>query len=215
MLSLCWLFSIVTAALLACSNALVSNISFGRTDTQRHGFGERRKVLSSSELNSFSSAGMWNNGLSYGKGTFRFYKSFEDWMSVFPQEDREAFPEIFNFPEGVYEVRMNKPLGIVFEEVEPGKGVYVAGLVEGGQAGDVLLAITAVKVAGAKWERRLIPALKFDFETVVGAIGSNDRKWGCDDVVLLFRRYQQGDDEKVQSFLNFFEPPYDSMWKQR
>jgi len=87
----------------------------------------------------------------------------------------------------VYEISLSKPLGIVFEELDAGgkSGVFVAGLVEGGnaeeqgivQVGDRLVAVTAVKVIGAKWERRLIPALEFSFDTVVGAIGSNDVKW--------------------------------------
>merc|ERR1712125_147826 len=74
-----------------------------------------------------------------------------------------------------------------------GKGVYVQDLVEGGNAdiqgivkpGDVLVGITAVKIVGAKWERRLIPCRTFDFDTMVGAVGSNDPKWGCSDVILL------------------------------
>ena len=113
-------------------------------------------------------------------------------MGVFPKEDREAFPEIFNLPKGTYEVILSKPLGIVFEEIEAGKGVFVQDLVEGGaaerqgkiQRGDVLVGITAVKIVGAKWERRLLPARPFDFDTVIGAISSNEPKWGCDDVVL-------------------------------
>ena len=52
------------------------------------------------------------------------------------------------------------------------------------QRGDVLVGITAIKVVGAKWERRLLPARPFDFDTVIGAISSNEPKWGCDDVVL-------------------------------
>ncbi len=53
---------------------------------------------------------------------------------------------------------MVKPLGIIFEEIEIGKGVYVQDLVEGGNAermgtikkDDVLIAVTAIKVVGAK-----------------------------------------------------------------
>lgn len=55
-------------------------------------------------------------------------------MSPFPPEDRELYPEIFELPNGVYEVSMQKPLGIVFEELEIGRGVYVQDLVEGGNA---------------------------------------------------------------------------------
>mmetsp|Transcript_2418 Transcript_2418/g.3716 ORF Transcript_2418/g.3716 Transcript_2418/m.3716 type:complete len:212 (+) Transcript_2418:87-722(+) len=176
----------------------------------------------STELNQFKVAGMWNSGNSYGKGAFRFYKRFDDWMSPFPEEDRELYPELFNFPKGVYEVSMLKPLGIIFEEIEIGKGVYVQELVEGGNAdrmgaiqpNDVLVGVTAIKVVGAKWERRLIPAKDLSFDTVVGAIGSNERKWGCEDVVLQFMRPDEVEDmAKVEEFLSFFNPPGDSPWR--
>jgi len=76
-------------------------------------------------------------------------------MKPFPKEDRELYPDMFCIPDGVYEVRMAKPLGIVFEELEAGGGgVYVTDLVEGGNAelqgivkpGDKLIGVTAVKV---------------------------------------------------------------------
>jgi hypothetical protein len=118
---------------------------------------------------------MWNGGNSYGKGQFKFYAGFEKWMSVFPDEDRKANPELFNLPKGVYEVKLEKPLGIVFEEIDFGKGLYVQDLVDGGNADiegsvqkdDILIGITAVKIVGAKFERRLIPCLGFDFDTMV------------------------------------------------
>ena len=158
---------------------------------------------------------MWNRGLNFGKGDFKFYSSFEDWMKVFPQEDREAYPEVFNLPKGVYEVSLPKPLGIVFEEIESGRGLYVKELVEGGyaaqsgliQPGDVLVGMTAVKIVGAKYERRIIPARKFDFDTMVGAVTSNDPKWGCNDVVLMLERPDECDRKKVDDFMDFFEPP--------
>ena len=58
----------------------------------------------------------------------------------------------------MYEVSMAKPLGIVFEEIEIGNGVFVQDLVEGGfadtqgkiQPGDVLVGVTAIKVVGGK-----------------------------------------------------------------
>lgn len=163
--------------------------------------------------------GMWGSGLNFGKGDFCFYKSFDSFMKVFSEEDRQAFPEIFNIPKGVYEVSMTKPLGIVFEEIEVGnKGVFVQELVEGGlaetqgkiQPGDVLVAVTAIKVVGAKFERRLIPARKFDFDTTVGAIGSNEPKWQCSDVILMFERPGESDPKEVDKFLEFFEPPFDN-----
>jgi len=164
---------------------------------------------------------MWNRGNAYGKGDFRFYKSFDEWMSPFTA-DKDAYPELFSLPTVVYEAILDKPLGIVFEEIEIGKGVFVQDLVEDGNAkddgtvqiGDELIGITAVKVSGAKWERRMLPATTFDFDTVVGAIMSNEDKWGCADVVLQFKRPGECDEEKVKTHLEFFEPPVDTPWKQ-
>ena len=162
----------------------------------------------------------WNSGNAFGKGTFRFYEGFDEWMKPFPDEDREKFAEMFNFPSGVYEVKLPKPLGIVFEEIEIGKGVFVQDLVEGGAAerqgiikpGDILTGVTAIKVSGAKWERRLLPAKNFDFDTVIGAIGSNEGKWGCNDVIMQFKRPDEANDEEVEAFMEFFEPPRDNPW---
>ena len=41
---------------------------------------------------------------------------------------------------------------------------------------------------GAKYERVLVPAQELDFDTIMGAIGSNTDKWGCNDVVLHLKR---------------------------
>lgn len=127
---------------------------------------------------------------------------------------------MFSLPKGVYEVKLGKPLGIVFKEIEVGKGVFVQDLVEGGSAdrqgiikpGDILTGITAIKVSGAKWERRLLPAKNFDFDTTVGAIGSNEQKWGCSDVILQVKRPFEANDEEVDAFMEFFEPPRDNPW---
>jgi hypothetical protein len=198
--------------------------------------------------------GMWGSGLNFGKGEFKFYRSFDSFMKPFTDEDKADFPEVFNLPKGVYEVSMTKPLGIIFEEIETGSGVFVQDLVEDGLADiqgmiapdDILIGITAIKVVGgkeydlensilvrtpifcrkipfslnrishcyfpisilAKWERRMIPARKFDFDTTVGAIGSNEPKWSCNDVVLMFERPGQCVREEVDAFLEFFEPPF-------
>lgn len=166
---------------------------------------------------------MWNRGLNFGKGQFKFYKGFDQWMSVFPEEDRKEYPEVFNFPAGVYEVELEKPLGVVFEEIDMGKGLYVQDLVEGGNAerqgiiqqDDVLVGITATKVVGAKYERRLIPARKFDFDTMVGAVESNAPRFGCESVILAFERPSEADPAKTDEFMSFFEPPFDNPWKQQ
>ena len=139
-------------------------------------------------------------------------------MSPFPEEDKQAYPEIFTLPKGCYEVDLEKPLGIIFEEIDVGKGLFVQDLVAGGNAersgmvkvGDNLVAITAVKIVGAKFERRLIPCRGFDFDTMVGAIESNNPKWGCDSVVLMLERPDEADSAKVDEFLEFWEPPFDS-----
>ena len=174
-------------------------------------------------LEGINTSFMWNAGLDFGKGDFAFYSNFDRMMSVFPDEDKEAYPELFQLPKGLYEVRLTKPLGVVFEEIDAGKGLYVQDLVEGGNAmregtiqkGDVLVGITAVKIVGAKYERRLIPARRFDFDTMVGAIESNTPKFGCDDVMLMVQRPSEADEEKIEEFMKFFEPPFDCPWKQR
>lgn len=185
--------------------------------------GIRRNSITSLYSTNVETSFMWNRGLNFGKGQFKFYDGFDKWMSVFPKEDQTANPELFNLPDGVYEVRLTKPLGIVFEEIEFGKGVFVKELVDNGNAakdgsiqlGDVLVGITAVKVVGAKYERRLIPSRKFDFDTVVGAIGSNDSRYGCEDVICVFEIPSIANSAQVDSFMTFFEPPFDNPWKQQ
>ena len=46
--------------------------------------------------------------------------------------------------------------------------------------------MTAVKYIGSKWERQMFDTRKWDFDTVVDAIGSNDEKFDIYDVVLQF-----------------------------
>lgn len=161
---------------------------------------------------------MWNRGLNFGKGDFKFYNSFDDIMSVFPPQDRAAYPDVFTLPPGLYEVVLSKPLGIVFEEIDAGRGLYVQDLVQDGnaalsgkvQVGDVLVGMTAVKIVGAKYERRMIPARRFDFDTMLGAVTSNDPKWGCNNVVFMLERPGEADSTKVDDFMDFFEPPFDT-----
>ena len=50
--------------------------------------------------NALTVPGMWGAGLNFGKGDFAFYKSFDSFMKPFTDEDRQAFPEIFNIPKG-------------------------------------------------------------------------------------------------------------------
>jgi hypothetical protein len=75
--------------------------------------------------------------------------------------------------------------------------------------------MTATKIVGAKYERRMIPACKFDFDTMAGAVASNDFRWGCDNVILMLERPSEADSAEVDTFMRFFEPPFDNPWKQQ
>ena len=65
----------------------------------------------------------------------------------------------------------------------------------------------------AKFERRMIPARTFNFDTVVGAISSNEQKWSCNDVVLMFERPEESNRDDVNTFMEFFQPPWDNPWR--
>ena len=116
------------------------------------------------------------------------------------------------------QVALERPLGIAFEEVEVGRGVKVDYLVDDGNAavqgviqpGDVLIAVTAVKVFGARYERKLLPCYYLDFDTIMSAIASNEPRWSARDVVMMFERPSEScGSEKTKEFLDFFEIPYD------
>jgi len=102
-------------------------------------------------------------------------------------------------PEGWTEVALESPLGIMFEENEQKigpAGVQVLDLVEGGNAaksgliqkGDQLVGVTGIRVMGGKYERLMCDPRKWDFDTVVEAIGSNSENFKCKDVILRFER---------------------------
>mmetsp|Transcript_6181 Transcript_6181/g.19502 ORF Transcript_6181/g.19502 Transcript_6181/m.19502 type:complete len:191 (+) Transcript_6181:212-784(+) len=119
-------------------------------------------------------------------------------------------PELFAFWKSiasqpdVYEVKVGRPLGIVFEEIGTAarpQGVKVievqagsnAAAVGGISVGDVLVGVSAVRYIGGEYlgkarpERDIFPADKMDFDTVVGAISSNEEP-ECDGVVLRLRK---------------------------
>ena len=54
----------------------------------------------STNLKAVQSSGLWNAGLKFGNGPFRYYDGFDKWMEPFPQEDCDAMPEYFQIPEG-------------------------------------------------------------------------------------------------------------------
>mmetsp|Transcript_24148 Transcript_24148/g.38905 ORF Transcript_24148/g.38905 Transcript_24148/m.38905 type:complete len:220 (+) Transcript_24148:47-706(+) len=109
-------------------------------------------------------------------------------------------------------VTLRTPLGIVFEEVQPGepKGLIVANLVAGGnaerdgkiQVGDKLVSTSAVVLdssnqpiislgsssATNSWKRQMIACGNMDFTTIMQAIQSNSGRYGYRDVRLVVRR---------------------------
>jgi hypothetical protein len=98
-------------------------------------------------------------------------------------------------PERWVEVALRTPLGIKFEENDAkNSGVYVLDLVEDGNAaksgliapGDQLVGVTGVRIMGGKYERIMCDCRKWDFDTVVDAITSNEPKFNCQDVLLRF-----------------------------
>jgi hypothetical protein len=117
-------------------------------------------------------------------------------------------------PENVYEVSIERPLGIGFEEDGPiigksgvsvnqvvpdsnaAKGKTVLRGVDGSnqavpgkvEVGDKLIGVTAIKFNGAKWERQLFDCRKWGFDTIVEAISSNDAKFISNYVILKFER---------------------------
>ena len=102
-----------SAAFLASSSTGTSCTSTcAQQQARRHGSSASINIISREAA---SVQGMWTIGNNFGKGRFRFYEGFDDWMSPFPAEDREKYPEMFALPEGTYEVQLTKPLGIVFE----------------------------------------------------------------------------------------------------
>ena len=158
----------------------------------------------------------------FGKGPFKYYNKFDEFMSVFPEEDRSTYPEMFSLPAGVREVSLPKPLGIAFEECEPGRGVQVQYLVEGGNAetsgliqpGDKLIAVTALKVFGPRWERKMLPCYYLPFDTIMAAIASNEPRYKALDVVMMFERPSESEGlKKTKEFLEFFEIPYDHVFR--
>jgi len=139
--------------------------------------------------------------MEFGKGFGSYYSGWDKFCSEYPEVDRQTYPALFRLPDECYEVVLDKPLGIAFEENDGGgrNGVVVDYLVEGGNAeasgaikpGDILLATTACVGRDGTFERRLIPSRWLDFDTIMAAIGTNEAKFSKDrsnDVILQFMR---------------------------
>ena len=160
----------------------------------------------------------------FGKGPFKYYSDFNSFMAAFEdEEDRAAYPEMFALPPGVYEVETPRPLGIAFEEIVGGqpKGIKVDYLVDDGNAaqagkiqpGDILLATTACKEIGPRYERKLLPCIDMEFDIIMGAIGSNEARYRCNGVVMMFMRPAEADEPKVREWLKFFDIPSDHVFR--
>ena len=54
--------------------------------------------------------------------------------------------------------------------------------------GDQLVGVTGIRVMGGKYERLMCDPRKWDFDTVVEAIGSNTPNFKCENVILRFER---------------------------
>lgn len=114
--------------------------------------------------------------MEFGSGFGHYYSGWDDWVKEYPQADRDAYPALFSLPNDCYEVCLNKPLGIAFIENDNG-GVCVDYLVEGSNAeasgviepGDVLIAVTAAKEFGPRWERKLLPTIDMVRHRLPGA----------------------------------------------
>jgi hypothetical protein len=173
--------------------------------------------------------------MEFGKGFGSFYSGWDDWVGEYPKEDREAYPALFSLPENCYEICLPKPLGIAFIEGDDG-GVVVEDLVDGGNAqlsgviavGDVLLATTAAMGRDGTFERKVIPSRYLDFDTIMGAIGSNGpqfHKQRKNDVILQFARpnapYENegdpysGGKRGIKDYLESLKFPSDSPWLAR
>ena len=124
-------------------------------------------------------------------------------------------------PDACYEVLLERPLGIGFEEDGPNfgsAGVSVSQVVAGGNAakgaqvmmnvggenaavdgkvavGDKLVGVTAIQFQGAKWERLMFDCRQWSFDTIVDAIGSNTDKFVSNHVILQLERRRAGPEE--------------------
>ena len=47
----------------------------------------------------------------------------------------------------------------------------------------------------------------------MGAIGSNEPKWSCKNVVLQFMRPSEAEEPKVRELLEFFQIPSNNVWR--
>jgi len=202
---------------------------------------ERKQAAQSPHRSHFRSHRRSDARMEFGKGFGSYYSGWADFVKEYPQEDRDAYPALFELPEDCYEIKLNKPLGIAFVEGDNARvgqpdGVKVDYLVEGGNAekdgtikpGDTLLATTACMGRDGTFERKVIPSRYLDFDTIMSAIGSNEPKFNKErknDVILQFcrpgARYENegdpydGGKRGIADYLDSLKFPVDSPWLGR
>lgn len=111
-------------------------------------------------------------------------------------------------PEGARRLRMEKPLGIVFEEVADDKGAVVVQVGPGSNAeragvkvGERLVAVSATTLRAGKegeyaktghggrpfdnFEIVMYPCKNDDFRSILKAFASNNERWGINHVSIV------------------------------
>ncbi|CAG9466788.1 unnamed protein product [Pedinophyceae sp. YPF-701] len=124
-------------------------------------------------------------------------------------------------PAGLISAQVRKPLGIVLGERGRGGEVFVEEITPGGNAekngvlkeGDVLVRVSAtiLKKDGdptleegygvrpyTNWQRVMFDCRGVDFNTVMSAIGSNNERWGINDVYMEVVRGSAGAEKKEE-----------------
>ena len=118
---------------------------------------------------------------------------------------------------------LHRACAVVVDFLVEGSNAEASGVIS---SGDTLLATTAALSIGPKFERKLIPSRYLDFDTIMGAIGSNEARYHKkrkNDVILQFARpgapYESDGDiyadgtRGVTDYLKSLEFPPDSPWR--
>ncbi len=118
------------------------------------------------------------------------------------QKQTEADYEV---PEFCRKLRIQKPLGIILEEVYDGKGAFVVQVNKGSNAekagvkvGELLVACSAATLKAGKegkyaetgyggrpfdnWEIVMFPCIDTPFKSIMQALASNNDRWGINTI---------------------------------
>eukprot|EP00287_Rhodomonas_sp_CCMP768_P005088 CAMPEP_0196740204 /NCGR_PEP_ID=MMETSP1091-20130531/29930_1 /TAXON_ID=302021 /ORGANISM="Rhodomonas sp., Strain CCMP768" /LENGTH=141 /DNA_ID=CAMNT_0042085215 /DNA_START=173 /DNA_END=598 /DNA_ORIENTATION=+ len=114
----------------------------------------------------------------------------------------------YEVPEHCRKIRIEKPLGIILEEVDQGKGAYVVKVNEGSnaqnagvQVGELLVACSAATLKAGKegryaetgyggrpfdnWEIVMFPCIDTPFKSIMQALASNNDRWGINAISVV------------------------------